>query len=79
MSAEYSIETMRRNMGMALLAALLSGAGLLLYAASLAGAGGLWAARFPLLFLFFMIPIPEGILRPIVRFLQAGSRSSWSR
>jgi exosortase len=39
----------------------------------LAGAGGLWAARFPLLFLFFMIPIPEGILRPIVRFLQAGS------
>jgi exosortase len=39
----------------------------------LAGAGGLWAARFPLLFLFFMIPIPEGILRPIVRFLQLGS------
>jgi exosortase len=39
----------------------------------LAGAGGLWAARFPLLFLFFMIPIPEGILGPIVRFLQAGS------
>lgn len=39
----------------------------------LAGAGGLWAARFPLLFLFFMIPIPEGILRPIVRFLQVGS------
>ena len=39
----------------------------------LVGAGGLWAARFPLLFLFFMIPIPEGILRPIVRFLQAGS------
>jgi exosortase len=39
----------------------------------LAGAGGLWAARFPLLFLFFMIPVPEGILRPIVRFLQVGS------
>jgi len=39
----------------------------------LAGAGGMAAARFPLLFLFFMIPIPEGILRPIVRFLQAGS------
>jgi exosortase len=39
----------------------------------LAGAGGLWAARFPLLFLFFMIPIPEGILGPIVRFLQWGS------
>jgi exosortase len=39
----------------------------------LAGAGGLWAARFPLLFLFFMVPIPEAILRPIVRFLQAGS------
>ena len=39
----------------------------------LAGAGGLWAARFPLLFLFFMVPIPEVILRPIVRFLQAGS------
>jgi exosortase len=39
----------------------------------LAGAGGLWAARFPLLFLFFMIPIPEGILRPIIRFLQTGS------
>jgi exosortase len=39
----------------------------------LAGAGGLWAARFPLLFLFFMIPIPEVILGPIVRFLQAGS------
>jgi exosortase len=39
----------------------------------LAGAGGLWAARFPLLFLLFMIPIPEGILRPIVRFLQLGS------
>jgi exosortase len=39
----------------------------------LAGAGGLWAARFPLLFLFFVIPIPEGILGPIVRFLQAGS------
>jgi exosortase len=39
----------------------------------LAGAGGLWAARFPLLFLFFLIPIPEGILGPIVRFLQAGS------
>jgi exosortase len=39
----------------------------------LAGAGGLWAARFPLLFLFFMIPIPEVILRPIVRFLQTGS------
>lgn len=39
----------------------------------LAGAGGLWAARFPLLFLLFMIPIPEWILRPIVRFLQAGS------
>jgi hypothetical protein len=56
MSAEYSIETMRRNMGMALLAALLSGAGLLLYAASLAGTGGLLAARFPRLSLFFMIP-----------------------
>jgi len=39
----------------------------------LAGPGGLWSARFPLLFLFFMIPIPEGILKPIVRFLQAGS------
>jgi exosortase len=39
----------------------------------LAGARGLWAARFPLLFLFFMIPIPEGILGPIVRFLQWGS------
>src|SRR5512141_1105079 len=39
----------------------------------LIGVGGLWAARFPLLFLFFMIPIPEGILGPIVRFLQAGS------
>jgi len=39
----------------------------------LAGASGLWAARFPLLFLFFMIPIPEVILGPIVRFLQAGS------
>ena len=39
----------------------------------LAGAGGLWAARFPLLFLFFMVPIPEGVLGPIVRFLQAGS------
>jgi exosortase len=39
----------------------------------LAGAGGLWAARFPLLFLFFMIPIPEVILGPIVRFLQVGS------
>ena len=39
----------------------------------LAGAGGLWAARFPLLFLFFMIPIPEVILGPIVRFLQTGS------
>ena len=78
MSAEYFLETMKRNKGTALLAALLSGAGLLLYAASLAGAGGLWAARVPLLFLFFMIPIPEGILRPIVRFLQAGSCSSWS-
>ncbi|HEX9850461.1 exosortase/archaeosortase family protein [Candidatus Deferrimicrobium sp.] len=39
----------------------------------LAGAGGLWAARFPLLFLIFMIPFPEWILGPIVRFLQAGS------
>ena len=39
----------------------------------LAGAGGLWAARFSLLFLFFMIPFPEWILRPIVRFLQVGS------
>ncbi|TFH30622.1 MAG: exosortase [Deltaproteobacteria bacterium] len=39
----------------------------------LAGAGGLWAARFPLLFLFFMIPIPDMILGPIIRFLQAGS------
>jgi exosortase len=39
----------------------------------LAGASGLWAARFPLLFLFFMIPFPEWILGPIVRFLQAGS------
>ena len=41
--------------------------------ALLSGVGGLWAARFPLLFLFFMIPIPEVILGPIVRFLQAGS------
>jgi exosortase len=40
---------------------------------TLAGAGGLWAARFPLLFLFFMIPFPEWILGPIVRFLQVGS------
>ncbi|MBP2676892.1 MAG: eight transrane protein EpsH [Deltaproteobacteria bacterium] len=39
----------------------------------MAGSGGLRAACFPLLFLFFMIPIPEGILKPIVRFLQAGS------
>ena len=39
----------------------------------LVGAGGLWAARFPLLFLFFMVPIPEVILRPIIRFLQVGS------
>lgn len=39
----------------------------------LAGAGGFWAARFPMLFLFFMVPIPEEILGPIVRFLQAGS------
>jgi exosortase len=37
------------------------------------GTGGLRAACFPLLFLFFTIPIPEGILKPIVRFLQAGS------
>ena len=37
------------------------------------GMGGLRAAYFPLLFLIFMIPIPEGILKPIVRFLQAGS------
>jgi len=37
------------------------------------GTGGLRAACFPLLFLFFMIPIPEGIMKPIVRFLQAGS------
>jgi exosortase len=39
----------------------------------LAGAAALWTARFPLLFLFFMIPIPEVILGPIVRFLQWGS------
>jgi exosortase len=39
----------------------------------LAGVGGLWAARFPLLFFFSMIPIPEVILGPIVRFLQWGS------
>ena len=39
----------------------------------MAGSGGLRAACFPLLFLFFTIPIPEGILKPIVRFLQAGS------
>ncbi len=37
------------------------------------GAGALWAARFPLLFLCFMIPIPAMILNPIVRFLQTGS------
>ena len=37
------------------------------------GTGGLRAACFPLLFLFFTIPIPEGILKPIIRFLQAGS------
>ena len=37
------------------------------------GTGGLRAACFPLLFLLFTIPIPEGILKPIVRFLQAGS------
>jgi len=164
MSAEYSIGTMKTNKGRALLAALLSGAGLLMYASPLvglfrgayrddtfsyivfiplislyllyedrksifiaaagspipgvvlsslgillylvawkgpvgpsvpmenfalyalsavlflagilgvlAGGNGLWAIRFPLVFLFFMIPIPEGILRPIVRFLQAGS------
>jgi exosortase len=36
------------------------------------GTGGLRAACFPLLFLFFTIPIPEGILKPIVRFLQPG-------
>lgn len=164
MSAEYSIETMKRNKGVVLLSAVLSGAGILMYAAPLAGlfwgaygddtfsyivfiplvslyllyedrkrifgaiagssipgvvlsslgillylvaregpvgpslplenfalyalsailflegtlgllagAGGLWVARFPILFLYFMIPIPEGILRPIVRFLQVGS------
>ena len=164
MSAEYSIEAMKRNKGVVLLAALLSGAGVLMYAAPLAGlfraafrdetfsyivfippvslyliyeerkkiftagigsplpgvalvllgvllylaagnvsigssipverfglhalsavlflcgvlglmvgTAGLRAACFPLLFLFFMIPIPEGILKPIVRFLQAGS------
>lgn len=39
----------------------------------LAGSRGLWAARFPLLFLLFMVPIPETTLKPIVRFLQAGS------
>jgi exosortase len=39
----------------------------------LAAAAALWTARFPLLFLFFMIPIPEVILGPIVRFLQWGS------
>jgi exosortase len=39
----------------------------------MSGSGGLQAARFPVLFLFFVIPIPEGILRPIVQFLQAGS------
>jgi exosortase len=39
----------------------------------LVGADGLWAARFPLLFLIFMIPIPDMILRPIVLFLQVGS------
>jgi exosortase len=39
----------------------------------LTDATGLWAARFPLLFLLFMVPIPELILGPIVRFLQAGS------
>jgi len=39
----------------------------------IAGTGGLRAACFPLLFLFFTIPIPEGILKPIVRFLQTGS------
>jgi exosortase len=39
----------------------------------LAGARGLWVARFPLLFLLFMIPVPEWGLKPIVHFLQAGS------
>ena len=37
MSTEYSIGTMKRNKGVVLLAALLSGAGLLMYAAPLAG------------------------------------------
>jgi exosortase len=39
----------------------------------LTAAAGLWAARFPLLFLLFMVPIPEMILGPVVRFLQVGS------
>jgi exosortase len=30
-------------------------------------------ARFPLLFLFFMIPIPEGLLQIIISALQTGS------
>src|SRR5659263_251816 len=58
------------NFGLYALSAVLFLEGIL---GLLAGAGGLWAARFPLLFLFFMIPIPEGILRPIIRFLQTGS------
>lgn len=37
------------------------------------GATALRAARFPLLFLFFAIPIPEALLSGIVAFLQRGS------
>jgi exosortase len=37
------------------------------------GARAFWAACFPLLFLLFMIPIPEPLLSKIIFFLQGGS------
>ena len=40
---------------------------------TVAGAGSFHNALFPLLFLFFMVPIPEALLKPIILLLQKGS------
>src|SRR5439155_25602122 len=37
------------------------------------GKKALKEALFPLLFLFFMVPLPDGVLRGMIAFLQAGS------
>jgi exosortase len=41
--------------------------------AMLFGARAFWSACFPLVFLLFMVPIPEPLLSKIIYFLQAGS------